>query len=103
MAGWARFLRKVHVSFCPFTHSATPAVWLKEISTRKVSAAAPKLQVTKTLLPRGAGAATTDLTFADGTQQRLELSAVQIRDVLEEIELINVRISQEEQKRGRPF
>lgn len=105
MATWARYLRKVNVQFCPFSESATPAVFLKEISTRKVAAASPKLQISKSLLPTAAASppAVADLTYADGSEQRLELAAMQIRDVLEEIELSNGRISQLEQERGKPF
>ena len=60
MALWARYLRTVHVQYCPFTHGATPAAWLAMITTKKVKQASPKLAITKELLPqRKAGAAPT--------------------------------------------
>lgn len=102
---WAKYLRKVDIAFCPFTPSATPAVWLKEVSTRKVAAISPKLQVSKQLLPRATdpATATTQITYADGSKQEFELTAMQVRDILEEIEMTNVRISQAEAERGKPF
>ena len=104
MALWARYLRKVHVAYCPFSANATPAVFLKEISTKQVAAISPKLAVSKTLLPNvGDAKPFTELTYADGSKGRLELGAIQIRDVIEEIEMSNVRVSHLELKRGKPF
>ena len=105
MALWARYLRKVHVAYCPFSGNATPAVFLKEISTKQVAAISPKLAVSKTLLALNMGDSKpfTELTYADGSKGRLELGAIQIRDVIEEIEMSNARISQLELKRGKPF
>ena len=65
----------------------------------------PKLAVSKTLLAQNMGDSKpfTELTYADGSKGRLELGAIQIRDVIEEIEMSNARISQLELKRGKPF
>ena len=105
MALWARYLRTVHVQYCPFTHGATPAAWLAMITTKKVKQASPKLAITKELLPqRKAGAApTASLAFADGSTTELDLSSMQVRDILETIDMANGQIAQAEAARGRPF
>ena len=104
MSTWARYLRKVHVSFCPFSSVATPAAWLETVSTRKVMAVSPKLSVSKTLLPKASdGAPTTKLTFADGSEEVIQLEDVILRDILDVIDMNNGRIAQAEVERGRPF
>ena len=66
------------------------------------------MQVHKTLLSKPAtGApeppATLALTYADGSQQELEISEIKIDDILEEIDMSNGRIAALELERGRPF
>ena len=104
MSTWARYLRKVHVAFCPFSAVATPAAWLQTVSTRKVMAASPKLSISKTLLPKASDSApTTKLTFVDGSEEVIQLDAAKIRDILEVVDMNNGRIAQAELERGRPF
>ena len=104
MATWARYLRKVNVSYCPFAETSTPAAWLAAVTTKTVSLASPKLEVSKTLLSRaGNPEPTSQLSFADGSSQTFKLESMQVRDIIEEIELCNVRIAQLETERGRPF
>jgi len=105
---WARYLRKVHVEFCPFTTSPTSAAFLAQIATNKVREASPQLQLSRKMLPRPASGADqpqqlATLTYVDGFEQTIDMAPVQIRDVLEEIDLVNGRLEGEAQQRGRPW
>jgi hypothetical protein len=106
-------LRKVHVEWCPFKPKAVGPVFFSEIHTNTIKDAAPKLTVSKALLPKprepadGSAPAFLDrahVTFADGSERTIDFSEVPtIRDILEELDSENVRIAQEERKRGKPF
>lgn len=110
---FARYLRKVHVEWCPFKPKAVGPVFFSEIHTNTIKDAAPKLTVSKALLPKprepadGSAPAFLDrahVTFADGSERTIDFSEVPtIRDILEELDSENVRIAQEERKRGKPF
>lgn len=80
---WARHLRKVHVSWHPFSAPATPSAWFGQISTGKVLEASPKIVVSKELVETSAAGAEppppeTVLTFVDGSEQRLDLSGMKV-------------------------
>ena len=105
---WAKYLRKVHCEWMPFNPKAQAPIWLDRVSCKKIAAANTKLSITKQLLPRAGGsgemADRTHLTFADGTSVTLELNGtVEVKDIVEEIDIINGRLQQEEAKRGKPF
>jgi hypothetical protein len=107
-SSWARYLRKVHIEWCPWKPKANSPAWLGVVGTRRVAEASPKLVITKDLLAKSADLEAplvdrTTLTYADGTEQQLDLNIVSVRDVLEEIEMANGRLSAEEATRGRPF
>lgn len=108
MASWARHLRKVEVSFCPFTTTPTTGAFLAQIATKKVREASPQLKFSRNVLPRqleggDTPAQTAVLTYVDGTEQTIDMAPVQIRDVLEEIDLVNGRLESEASARGRPW
>ena len=105
---WARYLRAVHVEWCPWKPKALAPPWFQYVSTPKVLAASPKLSITKALVDQPPAATDfvdrTQLTFADGSKQQLDFNQVgKLRDILELIDQENGRISQEEAKRGKPF
>ena len=92
-------LRAINWALAPQMTSRT------ETKAKKVKQASPKLAITKELLPqRKAGAApTASLAFADGSTTELDLSSMQVRDILETIDMANGQIAQAEAARGRPF
>jgi hypothetical protein len=111
---FARYLRKVHVEWCPFKPKALGPVFLQEISSRAIVEAVPKMAISKQLARTPARiAAETEappayvdrvhLTFADGSERQLELSGLLLGDVIDEINMENVRILRAERERGRPF
>ena len=108
MASWARYLRKVHIEWCPWKPKANSPAWLGVVGTRRVAAASPKLEITKKLLtqpsdPSAPMVDQTTLTYADGTEQQLDLNVISVSDLLEEIDMTNGRLSAEEATRGRPW
>ena len=105
---FARYLRKVHIEWCPFKPKAVGPVFFGEIHTKQIFDAVPKLAITKALVvaPTKEGAPFVDqakFTFADGSEKTLDFTGIHVRDVLEELDGENVRIQVEERKRGRPF
>jgi hypothetical protein len=110
MPTWARYLRKVHVTWCPYTANATPSAFLATVTTTGVRNKVPALQVSHELLqgPKGADSqeappSRTTVTYADGSEDVFDLSTMQVRDIIEMIDNSNGRIAAEEIKRGRPF
>ena len=105
---FARYLRKVHIEWCPFKPKAVGPIFFGEIHTKQIFDAVPKLAITKALVaaPTKEGAPFVDqakFTFADGSEKTLDFTGIHVRDVLEELDGDNVRIQVEERKRGRPF
>ena len=105
---FARYLRKVHIEWCPFKPKAVGPIFFGEIHTKQIFDAVPKLAITKALVaaPTKEGAPFVDqakFTFADGSEKTLDFTGIHVRDVLEELDGENVRIQVEERKRGRPF
>lgn len=101
---FARYLRKVHVEWCPFKPKAIAPIFLQELQSSKISAAMPKLTLSKNLLStREVGIDRTRITFACGTEKVFDFDGLKLSDVLEEIDMENTRIQGEERKRGRPF
>ena len=108
---FARYLRNVHIEWCPFKTRAVAPIFFLEMHTRKIKEAVPKLNISKSLLPSppagGDDAAAfidrTRLTFVDGSEKVIAFDGHTIRDILEEIDEENVRILHEERKRGKPF
>ena len=113
---FARYLRKVHIEWCPFKPKAVGPIFFQEIHTRKIMDATPKLTISKALhqsTPAHVAAANSDalpaytdrttLTFADGTERMITFDGIKLGDVIDEIEMENVRIQRLERERGRPF
>ena len=107
---FARYLRKVHVEWCPFKPKALAPIFLQEIHTSKVQSTFPKLAVSKALLPapRGTTASPsyldrTRITFADGSEKLFDFTDLKLNDLIEELEMENTRIQRDERDRGRPF
>ena len=104
---FARYLRKVHVEWCPFKAKATAPIFFQEIHTQKIMDSVPKLTITKAIRPRVASSDMeldrTKLTFADGSERVIDLTGLKLTDIIEEIGMENVRIQNEERTRGRPF
>ena len=100
---WAKYLRKVHCEWNPLKEACLAPLWHTRLTNRKIMAFVPKLEVTKTLLPKSSTADKTHITFADGTEHSIDLSSYSLRDVIEEIETHNGRISIAEAKRGKAF
>ena len=98
----------MHVEFCPLSTTATTGALLQTAATKMVREASPKLEFSRKLLPLPKEGAPPSpqlavLTYVDGHVQTLDLSSIQIRDVLEEIDLQNGRLDAEAMKRGRPW
>ena len=105
---FARYLRKVHVEWCPFKPKALGPVFFAELHNRPLLNAMPKLAVTKALVakPRADDGLFVDrarLTYACGTEKVMEFDGLKLGDILEEIDVENARIKQEEAVRGRPY
>ena len=107
-AKWARYLRKVEVTWCPWKPKAQGLPWYQFVTSNSVKEASPKIEITKTLVapPQSEGADMKDstiLTFADGSKETIDLTSVDVKGVVESILITNGRISTEEAKRGKPF
>lgn len=113
---FARYLRKVHIEWSPFKPKAVGPIFFQEMHTKKIMEATPKLTISKALhqsAPVNIAAAASDalpaytdrttLTFADGTEKMLDFDGIKLGDILDEIEMENVRIQRLERERGRPF
>ena len=107
---FARYLRKVHVEWTAFKPKALAPVFLQELHTKTIMDATPKMTISKKLLstPQDAAAPPafidrTRITFACGTEKVFDLAGLKLSDIIEEIEMENVRIQREERDRGRPF
>ena len=103
---FARYLRTVHVEWCPFKPRAVGPVLFAELHTKQIMTAVPKLNISKALLPNPASEPFPDrakLGFADGSERVLDLTGLTLRDILEEINSENVRLLQLERDRGKPF
>lgn len=108
---FARYLRQVHVEWCPFKPKALAPIFFQELHSKPVMDAVPKLSITKSLFttrsPTDAAPSYVDrthITFADGVKKTFDFSMVEkLSDVMEEIDMENVRIQGEERARGKPF
>ena len=107
---FARYLRKVHVQWCPFKPRAVAPVLYQEMHAKAILNSFPKLVVSKRVLSKPAAAveehAYTDqaqLAFVDGSERSLDLAGLTLRDIMEEIDSDNVRIAVAERARGKPF
>uniref|UniRef100_A0A7S0Q5Y3 Uncharacterized protein n=1 Tax=Coccolithus braarudii TaxID=221442 RepID=A0A7S0Q5Y3_9EUKA len=103
---WARYLRKVHLEFSPLSATSSSLGFLGFITTPKIREAVPKLQVSTKRLTQcaeGVPLQTLALTFVDGNEAILDISSVQIREILAEIEMHNGRLEMEAMKRGKPW
>ena len=108
MSHWARFLRAAHVEFCPITATPSATSFLGYISTARIRETVPKLKVSsKRLLAAREGAPppaqTLRLAFLDGKEATHDISKMQLRDILAEIEVENGRLEFEAMKRGKPW
>lgn len=104
----ARYLRAVHVEYCPFTAGSCGPGFLSLVRTPRVAEVAPKLEISHALLRKPADGATPPpekltLKFVDGATRSLDLSANRTQDVLEEIDLENGRLDTEALQRGKPW
>ena len=106
---WARYLRQVHIEWCPWKPKAIAPAFLGHIGTAQIAEAVPKLQISKKVLPRPASTAAEYvdriiLTYADDSKKALDLGDdLKLRDIMEEIDIDNGRLAAAEQERGRPF
>ena len=105
---FARYLRKVHVEWCPFKPRAVGPIFFSELHSTSLLSAIPKLSVSKSIArrPHSADAPFVDraqITFACGTERTLDFTGLKLSDVMEEIDMENARIVNEERTRGRPF
>ncbi|KAL1511241.1 hypothetical protein AB1Y20_006050 [Prymnesium parvum] len=99
---WARYLRKVQLTFNPFVKSsAVPMLGI--LNTKKIKEMIPQLVVAKKLLPRGEETASMSVSFADNSQMEFDLVRLQNAMIIEKIEMENVRIAVVEVERGKPF
>ena len=104
----ARYLRAVHVEYCPFTAGSCGPGFLSLVRTPRVAEVAPKLEISHALLRKPADGAPPPpekltLKFVDGATRSLDLSANRTQDVLEEIDLENGRLDTEALQRGKPW
>ena len=104
---FARYIRAVHVEWCPFKPRAVGPVFFGEMHTKKIMDSVKGLTVTKAILAKPATAEEhvdrAKLTFVDKSERTIDFAGMTLRDVLEEIDSESVRISQEERKRGKAF
>ena len=104
---WARYLRKVHVEWCPWKPGAIAPAWLAHVSTPKIAEAVPKLNVSHKMLPKPKEGDPfvdrTPITYADGSTDVFTFEKLKLRDILDEVEMASGRIAAIEQKRGKTF
>ena len=105
---FARYLRKVHVEWCPFKPKALGPIFFQELHAPPILQAVPKMTISKALLRKPADDAAfvdrTHITFADGETKTYDFSVItKMVDIMDEIHTENVRIQALERERGRPF
>eukprot|EP00308_Calcidiscus_leptoporus_P002234 CAMPEP_0119375422 /NCGR_PEP_ID=MMETSP1334-20130426/35788_1 /TAXON_ID=127549 /ORGANISM="Calcidiscus leptoporus, Strain RCC1130" /LENGTH=106 /DNA_ID=CAMNT_0007393731 /DNA_START=130 /DNA_END=447 /DNA_ORIENTATION=+ len=103
---WARYLRTVRVEFSPFSATPSSMSFLGYVSTKKIREEVPKLQVNTHLLEEQSEESAPQmlaLTYIDGKEVKFDISAMQLRDILAEIEVQNGRLEMEAIKRGKPW
>jgi hypothetical protein len=96
-AHWARYLRKAHVEFCPFSSSASSLDFLGRVQSRKVRDASPKLEVKAQPLVHAAESAAQQLhlTYVDSKAVTIDTSKMTTDDIIETITLENGRLDME--------